>query len=410
FVQEYKKINPSGKLAPFFATKSSGKIKFDDSDENVVKYLKEQSDNAFANTFRIVNKRIDKFGVASPNINQNPAKGIITVELAGVTDHERVRRYLQSTANLQFFEVYTLQDNELSKGFEEANKALQNYLNGVQTVVDTTKAVTTPNTTIDTTQTVKISDVTGTETTKDTSLNKKNVDPIKSLLFGGREHQPTQNRKGGYSYPAALAYVALKDTGLLNQYLALDIVKTKFPSNLVFMYGKAEDENGKVSKTNLNLYAIKTLDNGQAKIEGEHVAEAKQGYDGSRPIIHMNMTKEGTKLWGDLTTKNVDKPIAVVLDNFVYSAPNVNEPITTGSSQISGNYTVKEAQDMADILQTGKLPAPAKIVQEQIIGPTLGAEAVKGGGMSFLVSFLIIFALMLIYYNTGGWVANIALV
>jgi SecD/SecF fusion protein len=410
FAQEYKKINPGGKLAPFFATKSSGKIKFDDNDENVLKYLKEQSDNAFANTFRIVNKRIDKFGVASPNINQNPAKGIITVELAGVTDHDRVRRYLQSTANLQFFEVYTLQDADLSKGFEAANKVLQDYLNGVKTVVDTAKTTTTNTTTIDTTQTVKISDVTGTDTVKDTTVNKNNLDPIKSLLFGGREHQPTQNRKGGYSYPAALAYVAMKDTGLLNQYLAMDIVKNKFPSNLVFMYGKAEDENGKVSKTNLNLYAIKTLDNGQAKIEGEHVAEAKQGYDGSRPIIHMNMTKEGTKLWGDLTTKNVDKPIAVVLDNFVYSAPNVNEPITTGSSQISGNYTVKEAQDMADILQTGKLPAPAKIVQEQIIGPTLGAEAVKGGGMSFLVSFLIIFALMLIYYNTGGWVANIALV
>jgi len=414
FAQEFKKLNPAGKLAPYFATKSSGKIKFDDTDDKVLKYLKEQSDNAFANTFRIVNKRIDKFGVSSPNINQNPEKGIITVELAGVTDHERVRKYLQSTANLQFFEVYTLQDKELTNGFEAANKALQDYLNGIKEVDTTKKASTeTAKTSIDTTKTIKISEVgtAGTSTVKDTSANKKNLDPIKSLLLGGREHQPSQNRKGGYSYPAALAYVNIKDTGLLNEYLAMEIVKNKFPSNLVFMYGNAEDEKtGKVSKTQLNLYAIKTLDNGQAKIEGEHVAEAKQGYDGSRPIIHMNMTKEGTKLWGDLTTKNVDKPVAVVLDNFVYSAPNVNEPITTGSSQISGNYTVKEAQDMADILQTGKLPAPAKIVQEQIIGPTLGAQAVKGGGMSFLFSFLIIFALMLVYYNTGGWVANFALI
>ncbi len=415
FAQEYKKLNPTGKLAPFFAAKSSGKIKFDDSDTKVLNYLKEQSDNAFANTFRIVNKRIDKFGVASPNINQNPAKGIITVELAGVTDHERVRRYLQSTANLQFFEVYTFQDNELVKGFEAANKSLQDYLNGVkaETTIKDTVAATTNNTkTIDTTKTVKISDVDHQETasTSDTSKNKNNADPIKSLLLGGREHQPSPNKKGGYSYPAALAYVALKDTGLLNQYLSMDIVKSKFPNNLTFMYGKAEDENGKVSNVHLNLYAIKTLDNGQAKLEGEHVADAKQGYDGSRAIIHMNMNKEGTKLWSDLTTKNVGKPVAIVLDNFVYSAPNVNEPITTGSSQISGNFTVKEAQDLADILQTGKLPAPAKIVQEQIIGPTLGAEAVKGGGMSFLLSFLIIFALMVVYYNTGGWVANIALI
>lgn len=412
FAQEYKKLNPSGKLAPFFAAKSSGKVKFDEADDKVVSYLKEQAANAFANTFRIVNKRIDKFGVASPNINQDPAKGIITVELAGVTDHERVRRYLQSTANLQFFEVYTFQDNELVKGFEAANKSLQDYLNGVKTETTTTVTDSTATSNkVDTTKTLKISDVDNNATAStDTSKNKNNADPIKSLLLGGGEHQASPNKQGGYSYPAALAYVAMKDTGLLNQYLAMDIVKSKFPNNLVFMYGKAEGEDGKASKTLLNLYAIKTLDNGQAKLEGEHVADAKQGYDGSRAIIHMNMNKEGTKLWSDLTTKNVGKPVAIVLDNFVYSAPNVNEPITTGSSQISGNFTVKEAQDLADILQTGKLPAPAKIVQEQIIGPTLGAEAVKGGGMSFLVSFLIIFALMVVYYNTGGWVANIALI
>ena len=124
----------------------------------------------------------------------------------------------------------------------------------------------------------------------------------------------------------------------------------------------------------------------------------------------MNMDKEGTKLWGDLTSKNVGKPVAVVLDNFVYSAPNVIDAITTGSTQISGNYSIKEAQDLAEILQTGKLPAPAKIVQEQVIGPTIGDEAAKGGLMSFLVAFIVIFALMLLYYNTAGWVANIALI
>ena len=411
FSEEFKKANPAGKLAPFFASRSNGAIKFDDSDSKVLQYLKEQSDVAFENTYRILRTRIDKFGVSSPNINKNPAKGIITIELAGANDPERVRKYLQSTANLQFFEVYTVESDDVRKGLETADKALQDYLNGTK-AVDTSAKVATTVKVADTTSTRKISDNTdsGATAAADTTKKKNNANPISSLFVMGQEHQPSQNSKGGYSYPAALAYVAIKDTGLLNGYLSMDVVKNKFPNNLAFMYGKASDEKGKTSTKLLNLYAIKTLDNGQAKLEGEHVAEARQDYQGSKVLISMTMDKEGTKIWGDLTTKNVGKPIAIVLDNFVYSAPNVNEPITTGSSQISGNYTVKEAQDLSEILQTGKLPAPAKIVQEQVIGATLGEEAVSGGLMSFGVSFLVIFLLMVVYYNTAGWVANIALI
>jgi len=416
FVDEYKKQNPGSNLAPFFATKSSNKIKFSDSDDKVKTYLKEQSDVAFENTYRILRTRIDKFGVSSPNINKNPAKGIITIELAGVNDPERVRKYLQSTANLQFFEVYTAESQELNKALQDADKTLQDYLNGIKstdttsTKVDTATAVA--KTTVDTTKTQSVSKIDdGGKTGKvdTTGKSKINARPILSLFAQDGSHQPRQ--EGNITiYPGALAYVATKDTGLLNQYLAMEIVKNKFPSNLVFMYGKADEAQGKASSSKLNIYAIKTLDNGQAKLEGEHVAEARQDYEGSKVVIRMNMDKEGTKLWGDLTTKNVHRPVAVVLDNFVYSAPNVNEPITTGSSQISGSYSVKEAQDLSEILQTGKLPAPAKIVQEQVIGPTLGAAAIHGGTMSFLVSFLVIFALMLLYYNTAGWVANIALI
>lgn len=419
FSEEFTKANPAGKLAPFFATRSNGKIKFDATNSTVITYLREQADVAFENTYRILRTRIDKFGVSSPNINKNPAKGIITIELAGVNDPERVRKYLQSTANLQFFEVYTLENPELGKGIEAADKVLQDYLNGVK-ATDTTKSkdtVTAKQTivnAVDTTKTRKITDLDASKKTTvaagDTSKNKKNANSIRGLLQGGGEHQPYQNAKGGYTYPGALAYVATKDTGLFNQYMSMEMVKSKFPSNLVFMYGKASESKDKSTANLLNLYAIKTLDNGQAKLEGEHVAEARQDYEGSKIVIRMNMDKEGTKLWGDLTTKNVGKPVAVVLDNFVYSAPNVNEPITTGSSQISGNYTIKEAQDLSEILQTGKLPAPAKIVQEQVIGATLGKEAVLGGRNSFLISFLVIFILMLVYYNTAGWVANIALI
>jgi SecD/SecF fusion protein len=177
------------------------------------------------------------------------------------------------------------------------------------------------------------------------------------------------------------------------------------------MYGKAEASTDPKFKDILTLYAIKTLDNGQAELEGDHISSASQDYDERGAIaIKMNMDKIGTNLWAKMTTKNAGKPIAIVLDNFVYSAPNVNEPITTGNSQISGSYSLKEAQDLSEILESGKLPAPAKIVQEQQVGPTLGKESIMGGGLSFFISFLVIFALMLLYFNTAGWVANIALI
>ena len=207
-----------------------------------------------------------------------------------------------------------------------------------------------------------------------------------------------------------MGYIQAKDTGTLNDYLKLDFVKAKFPSNLVFMYGKTESSDANM-KDILAFYAIKTLDNGQAELEGDHISSASQDFDErGRIAIKMNMDKVGSNIWAKMTTRNVGKPIAIVLDNFVYSAPNVNDPITTGNSQISGNYTLKEAQDLSEILESGKLPAPAKIVQEQQVGPTLGSESIKGGALSFGVSFLVIFILMLVYFNTGGWVANIALI
>ncbi len=417
FREEYKKTDPSGKLAPFFATRSNGKIKFDASDDAVNNYLKEQATAAFNNTYRILRTRIDRFGVASPNINPDPAKGIISIELAGVNDKERVRNYLQSTANLQFFEVYTFESKDLQNGIVAADKAVEEYLNGT-TKKDTAKKIAadtakqaTAKTVGDTNKTATLSNL-GSEAGKavaktDTVKAKTNKNPIAGLI---QFTQPYAGKGGKPIYPAALGYIQSKDTGTLNDYLRMDFVKSKFPSNLVFMYGKTESGDPKM-KDILMLYAIKTLDNGQAELEGDHITNASQDYDErGRIAIKMNMDKVGTGIWAKMTTRNVDKPIAIVLDNFVYSAPNVNDPITTGSSQISGSYTIKEAQDLSEILESGKLPAPAKIVQEQQVGPTLGKESITGGGMSFMIAFIVIFTLMLLYFNTGGWVANIALI
>ncbi|MBH2005211.1 MAG: protein translocase subunit SecDF [Sphingobacteriia bacterium] len=417
FNEEFKKLNPDIKLAPFFATRSAGKVKIDASNDAVTSYLREQAIAAFNNTYRILRTRIDRFGVASPNINPDPAKGIINIELAGVNDKQRVRSYLQSTANLQFFEVYTLESTDLQNGLVAADKSVQEFLNGTTATkpvtADTTKAAPAVTTAaVDTTKTATLSSL-ATDTNKaataksDTGKLKENLNPILRLM---QISQPYQSENGKVSYPAAIGYIQSKDTGTLNDYLKMDVVKTKFPSNLVFMYGKAELDDPK-AKDILTLYAIKTLDNGQAELEGDHISSASQDYDErGRIAIKMNMDKIGSNIWAKMTTRNVGKPLAIVLDNFVYSAPNVNDPITTGNSQISGNYTIKEAQDLSEILESGKLPAPAKIVQEQQVGPTLGKESVKGGMLSFGISFLVIFALMLLYFNTGGWVANAALI
>jgi SecD/SecF fusion protein len=414
FTDEFKKTNPNGQLAAFFSQRSNGLVKFNDSEAKVTDYLRTQATTAFNNTYRILRTRIDRFGVSSPTINPDPAKGIITIELAGVTDIDRVRRYLQSTANLQFFETYNI--GEVGEGILAAEQTLSAYLKGVQPT-DTAKATTDTTTaavkaTGDTSKTATLSGLNGsnknaTASAKtDTAKNAQLDAPLRSII-GFSQPQQTQQ---GVQYPAALGYVQLKDTGLVNRYLAMDIVKSKLPGNVVFMYGKQENEDPQF-KNILPIYAVKTLDNSTAELEGEHVSEASQDYDErGRTAIKMNMDATGTRIWAKMTERNRGKPVAIVLDNFVYSAPFVNEPILNGSSQISGSFSIKEAQDLAEILQAGKLPAPAKIVQSQEVGPTLGEKAVKGGSMAFAISFLVIFILMLVYYNTAGWVANIALI
>jgi len=381
FTNEYKVVNPTGKLAPLFATRSNGKLKFDASDATVISYLQEQSTQAFNNTFRILNTRIDRFGLASPSINPDPTKGIINIELAGISDKERVRSYLQSTANLQFFEVYTFENRDFQNAIIAADKAIELSNAGI----------------VDSTVVAKI----------DTAKANTAKNPLLKIV---QFTQPYQAKNGQYVFPAEIGYTLKKDSAVLNAYLALPEVKSKFPSNLVFMYGKPDESDPK-AKDVLALYAIKTLENGLAELEGDHVANAAQDFDERGKVaIKMNMDKIGTSIWAKMTTKNVGKPIAIVLDNIVYSAPNVNDAITTGNSSISGNYSLKTAQDLAQILESGKLPAPAKIVAEQQVGPTLGAASIQGGAMAFGIAFLVIFALMLIYFNTGGWVANIALI
>jgi len=415
FGEEYKRLNPNGKLASLFAATSNKRINYESSDPQVLDYIRSESKGAIRNTYNILRTRIDKFGVAQPTINLDENKGTINVELAGVTDPERVRKFLQSTANLQFFEVYNL--GEIFTSYQAAEKALAASLNGTPVAdtsantVDTAQAAPVVAATGDTTKTGRISDIAnnGNNKTTTTTAATKNENPISSIF---QIIQPQQGQNGQMQFPAAIGYIQTKDTGTFNSYMQSDAVKSKFPGNLVWMFGKPESEDPKAAGI-LPVYAVKTVEGGgaMAKLEGEHVSDASQDYDErGRVAIKMNMDKVGEKIWAKMTGDNAGKPIAIVMDYIVYSAPFVNGVIPNGSSEITGSFSLTEAQDLADILKSGKLPAPARIVQEQVVGPTLGQDAVHGGITAFTVAFIIIFALMLIYFNTAGWVANIALI
>lgn len=423
FTQAFKDVNPNTPLAPLFANSARNDLKMDASDAAVGNYLREQARAAMQQTYQVLTKRIDKFGVAQPNVNLDETKGIITVELAGAKDPERVKRYLQSTANLQFWELYNIAD--INAAFENADKALENYLNSTRgATTDTAKPA--PNVAIasldSTGKPIIDTGVVGTDTTTlpTPPAATANSSPLLRLLQ--RAGPIGQDERGNPRYAPYVAVAAIRDTATINSYLANPLVRNQFPSNLKFLWGKQErDPDGKLLDV-LYLYAIKTVPGtDKAELEGEVITDARQDFEPltNQVVVNMSMNKQGERTWARMTTKaanNNKAPIAIVLDDIVYSAPSVNEPITGGSSRITmggragDQLAVQEAVDLANILKSGKLEAPAKIVQEQIVGPTLGQEAVKGGSLAFLISFLVIFILMLIYFNTAGWVANITLI
>ena len=416
FADEYKKLNPSGKLAAIFATPNS-EIKVGDSDSKVISVLEGLSKDAFDNTFRILNTRIDQFGVAQPNINPDRDKAIITVELPGIQDKERVRKILQSSANLQFWEVFNI--SEIGQSIDKADGIFFSMMGGkakADTALKAADSTTAQATITDSTKkdSSGLAQLGGGDTSAKTPAVASNDEAdLKKHLYGyiAFYTQPYQDEGGKSRFPAAIGSVAVKDTAMVRSYLESPAIRASFPAQMVWMYGIAErGANNKVSDR-VPLYAIKTFGRDKAKIEGDAVSSARHDYDQSgRPEVQMTMTSTGSKAWAKMTGENVGKPIAIVLDNLVYSAPHVNGVIDGGTSQISGGFTVEEAEDLANMLKIGKLPAPAKIVQEQTVGPTLGSEAIRGGMMAFGISFLVIFILMLIYYNTSGWIANVALI
>ncbi len=414
FGNEFSKVNPNAKLAYLFTKPSEKDITLTSSNEEVLGKIRKEAKDAIKRTYNVLLTRIDKFGVAQPNVNLDADKGIITVELAGVRNPERVRNYLQATAKLQFFETYTNQ--EIYGTLLTAETALSNYLSGNK--ADTT--VTTDTTTnaianADGTDTASLSSLLGNkEGTKGAAGADSNAAaiaeqqqkfPLRSLIYIPEELASNQN--------PVVGYVSKRDTAKLNAYLAMDIVRNKFPNNVKFLYGSESKDADRNPNSPIRLFAIKTAPGAEeARLEGDRVVEARMDYDplSGKPEVSMEMDATGARLWKKMTGDNVGKYVAVVLDDKVYSSPIVNGEIAGGRTSISGGFTAEEATDLANILKSGKLPAPARIVQEQVVGPTLGAESIAAGMNSLIISFIVIFILMLIYYNTGGIVANISLV
>lgn len=408
FVEEFKKLSPNTSLASLFATANRESIKATDSDAKVIDFLNEQAKSAFDNTSRLITTRIDKFGVAQPSINADADKQVISVELPGIQDRERVRKNLQASANLQFWEVYNI--SELSTSITKADEVFATSM-GAKSAIDTTaKKDSTAATTAKADTSIvanKLKELAKTEAGKTADATAKATS----------QEQEAKKHLGGWIYYSAdqqgrlvdngmIGNVLIKDTAEVRRILTADNIRNQFPADVAWMYGIPENKSQAVA-----LYAIKTFGREKAKLEGETVTDARADYDQTGKVaVSLEMNLVGSRIWADMTRANKGRFIAIVVDNTVYSAPRVNEPIEGGRSSISGSFSQEEAKDLANILKIGKLPAPAKIVQEQTVGPTLGKEAIKGGLTSFLISFIVIFLLMLVYYNTSGWIANIALI
>ena len=413
FVEAYTKLDPNAKLATIFSTfELKDKISLTTSNDDVIKVLKTEVEGAISNSFNVLRQRIDRFGVVQPNI-QKLGNGRILIELPGIKEPERVRKLLQGSANLEFWETYDL--NEIINNVVEANKVLAK-LNDSGTAVKDSTADKTDKTV--TAQAKPLSDVDSLKA----ALQKKNATATASAtdsvqqLEKNRKENPLfallqVNSQGGQAGRGpVVGYAHSKDTIQINNYFKTKQVREILPRDLGLRWSvKSLDKKGEI----FQLIAIKiTNRDGRAPLGGDVITDARADFSQTSAYANVSMTMnaEGSKTWARMTKDNIGKSIAIALDGYIYSFPTVNTEITGGSSQITGNFTVEEAKDLANTLKSGKMPAPARLVQENIVGPTLGQEAIDNGLISFIIAFVLVLLYMILYYGlVPGLIADIAL-
>lgn len=437
FYDEFQSLSDEENgLAKIFTNSSNkGKIDYTSSNAEVMEIINQEVEDAIDRSFQIIRTRIDKFGVSNPNIQKLPGSGRIMVELPGVDNPQRAEKLLSGVAKLEFLEVWTLQ--ELSPFLQEFN----NYLvkNEGQNNLDPTPQTDTSNTessdlvvgeeeeensslvagedevdTLENNTENQPSDLVANEDSVDTGSEEDTTELASNEEEDSTSAQAadtTQNQGSNFLStvmtinPNSGAFqVNVKDTSKVNDMLARDAVKAIFPSDVQFLWEVKPSEGGVIA-----LYPIRKGRDGKAPLEGDVITDARSDFQGSRAEVSMQMNAEGAKKWRTMTRENIGKQIAIVLDNVVYSAPVVNGEIPSGSSSITGNFTIEEAADLANILKAGKLPAPTRIVEKAIIGPSLGQQSISQGLSSMLIGLALVVVFMIIYYQLSGSIADVAL-
>ena len=393
FAEAWTETSAGMPLAQIFGTyEMRDKIGPESTDEQVIEVIRGESESAISNSFNVLRNRIDRFGVTQPNIQKLGNSGRILVELPGVKEPERVRKLLQGTASLEFWATY---DNaEVEAYLAEANAALAELL------ADTEEVAVVEETPAAETDELLAEELKQAENDAAAEAQYKKQNPLFSIL------QPSGARGN-----ACIGYAHYADTAKINKFFAMPQVKQLFPPEFKPMWGvKAsrffEGENI------FELVAIKaTSRDGKAPLDGGSVTDARVQYGNTNgsPEVSMSMNAEGANTWARMTKDNIGKQIAIVLDGMVYSYPTVQNEITGGSSQITGDFSIEEAEDLANVLKSGKLPAPATIIQEQVVGPSLGAESINAGLISFVIAFVLVLLYMILFYQGAGLVADVAL-
>ena len=408
FIKYYHQNAPGKPLASVFATQQlKGKVSTQSSDGEVEKALREEVQSAIDNSYNVVRNRIDKFGVVQPNIQKlEGQEGRIMVEMPGIREPERIRKLLQGSANLEFWETYN--SNEITPALRQLDQRL---LGNNDAAADTAKT--------DSTKADK--QVAQAESPK-FKLNKKDEKNAVAAKAAGKQDQMELAKKRNpllamlqlapQGSLSIVGYANLRDTAEINKLIYSDLAKQVLPSDVKLLWG-AKPADGISAKNVFELYALKvTQTNGRAPLEGDVITDAKDEFDQNygHPSVSMSMNSDGARRWAALTKANVGKAIAIVLDGVVYSAPRVNGEITGGNSQITGNFTIEDTKDLANTLKSGRMPAPARIVQEDVVGPSLGAQSIQQGVISFIVAFILLMIYMIVMYDLiPGMMANFAL-
>ncbi|MBO6172293.1 MAG: protein translocase subunit SecDF [Bacteroidales bacterium] len=395
FGNAWKEVGGGQRLAQIFGTyEMKDKIKPESTDAEVLNVIRAESESAVANSFNVLRNRIDRFGVTQPSIQKLGNSGRILVELPGVKEPERVRKLLQGTASLEFWETFTNQ--EISGYLAEANARLAEILADEPVAGEASEAPAAESA-----DSLLASEIAQNQVSEADLEAYKKQNPLFAVLT------PSQ-----YTGNACIGFATAVDTAKVNRYLSMPQVAEIFPAEFRPMWSVKPSEMFEADNI-FELVAIKsTSRDGKAKLDGGVVTDARVVYDhgtNGEPSVSMSMNAEGANIWARMTGDNVGRQIAIVLDGMVYSYPNVNSAITGGQSSITGHFTPEEATDLVNVLKSGKLPAPATIIQEQVVGPSLGAKSIRAGMISFLIAFLLVLIYMIFFYQGAGVAADIAL-